>query len=173
MKIKGIIDECFGDYKKPAMYIAFPYCSFKCDLENGNQYCQNSHLVKEPDIEIAKEDLIKRYLSNDITQAIVLGGLEPLDSEVDVLSFIDCARRQFSIEDPIIIYTGYTEEELEKGTFGKIENFKIQKSYWDGIKNSKNIIVKFGRYRPNQEKHFDEVLGVWLANDEQYAKEFK
>lgn len=173
IKIKGIVDEDFCNYKLPSMYIAFPYCSFKCDIENGAQYCQNSHLASAPDIEISKEELVQRYVDNDITQAIVLGGLEPLDSEMDVLSFIDCARRQFGIVDPIVIYTGYTEDELEKGTFGKIDNFKLQKAYWENIKNSGNIIVKFGRFRPNQEKHFDEVLGVWLANKDQYAKEYK
>lgn len=34
----------------------------------------------------------------------------------------------------------------------------------------KNIVVKFGRYIPGQEKHYDEVLGVYLASDNQYAE---
>ena len=38
------------------------------------------------------------------------------------------------------------------------------------LKQFRNIIVKFGRYRPGQKPHMDEVLGVELANDEQYAK---
>ena len=171
MKIKGITDECFTDYKEPCMYIAFPNCSFKCDKENGNQYCQNSSLVNEPTIEVEKEDLLRRYIDNPITKAIVLGGLEPFDSELDLLAFIDCARRQFRIKDPIVIYTGYTENEIESGNFGKA-NREVQLSIWETIKNSGNIIVKFGRYRPNQEKHFDDVLGVYLASDNQYAKEY-
>ena len=173
MKIKGITDECFTDYDYPALYIAFPHCSFKCDIENGAPYCQNSQLASEPDIEISKEELIKRYLDNPITKSIVIGGLEPFDDVVDLLAFIDCARRQFEIKDPIVIYTGYDEKELEEGNFGRIHNFTIQKSYWENIKNSGNIIVKFGRFRPNQEKHFDKILGVWLASDNQYAKEYK
>ena len=172
MKIKGLVDECFGDYKMPAMYIAFPYCSFKCDLEIHKNYCQNSHLANSPSIEISKEEILHRYLSNDITEAIVLGGLEPFDSELELLAFIDCARRQFNIKDPIIIYTGYTEAELEDGNYGRGGNFKIQQEYWESIKNSGNIIVKFGRFRPNEQPHFDEVLGVYLANKEQYAKEY-
>lgn len=173
MKIKGITDECFSDYKVPALYIAFPNCSFKCDRENGGHFCQNSALAQEPDIEISKEKILQHYVENDITQAIVLGGLEPFDSEMDLLAFIDCARRQFNISDPIVIYTGYTEKELDEGNFGHAANFNVQKSYWENIKNCGNIIVKFGRYRPNQEPHFDEVLGVELASDNQYAKEFK
>ena len=33
-----------------------------------------------------------------------------------------------------------------------------------------NIIIKFGRFIPNREPHFDEVLGVNLASNNQYAK---
>ena len=33
-----------------------------------------------------------------------------------------------------------------------------------------NIIVKFGRYVPNQLPHYDNVLGIKLASDNQYAK---
>ena len=33
-----------------------------------------------------------------------------------------------------------------------------------------NIIVKFGRYVSNQEKHYDDVLGVYLASNNQYAE---
>ena len=58
MIIKGIIDECIGDYKKTSMYVAMPYCSFKCDKENGMSLCQNSNLSNEPNIEISFEDLI-------------------------------------------------------------------------------------------------------------------
>ena len=34
----------------------------------------------------------------------------------------------------------------------------------------KNIIIKYGRYIPNQTPHRDEVLGVNLASDNQYAE---
>lgn len=34
----------------------------------------------------------------------------------------------------------------------------------------KNIIVKFGRFIPNQHPHYDEVLGINLASDNQYAE---
>ena len=47
----------------------------------------------------------------------------------------------------------------------------LNKAYWNKIK-SYGIIVKFGRFRPNQEPHYDEVLGVNLISDNQYAKEF-
>lgn len=175
MKIKGITDECFTDYKLPVMYIAFGQCSFKCDIENGCALCQNSALTKEPDIYISKEYLIERYLNNPITKGIVLAGLEPFDSILDLVSFIECFRVKYECKDPIIIYTGYTEEELENGqyaiNYGKHPNAILAEN-WDYIK-SLGVIVKFGRFKPGEEKHYDEVLGISLISGNQYAKEFK
>ena len=173
MKIKGIIDEDFCNYKAPAMYIAFGHCTFKCDAENGENLCQNCKLVAEPDIEVSKETLIERYLSNPITSAIVLAGLEPLDDFTELFAFVDCARRQYHMTDPIIIYTGYTEEECMNGQFSNRE-LRIDKTFAEEWKLllKYGVIVKYGRFRPNQEPHFDEVLGVCLVSDNQYAKEY-
>ena len=173
MKVKGIIDEDLVNYKLPSMYIAFPSCTFKCDEENGCQYCQNASLIKEATIEIEKEELIERYLKNNLTGAIVLSGLEPFDSEFDLLPFIDCLRRQYGCKDPVVIYTGYTEEELETGNFGNNIARTVQKQYWAMIKSFGNIVVKFGRFRPGEEPHLDSILGVYLSSNNQYAKEYK
>lgn len=154
MKVKGIIDEDFLNYKKPSMYIAFPKCTFKCDKENKCQLCQNSNLVKKPDIEISIKNLVERYLENPITKAIVCCGLEPIDSWDDLLDLLK-EFRKFS-KDDFIIYTGYREEEIK-------DKIKILSEY-------KNVIMKFGRFRPNQKSHYDEVLGINLVNDEQYGK---
>lgn len=167
MRIKGITDECFSDYKDPALFIAFPSCTFKCDKENGCQLCQNSDLVNSPDIEITKEELIERFIFNPITKAIVLGGLEPLDSIVDVVSFIDCLRRQYGCHAPVIIYTGYTEEEVLGGYFG--DQPQTLRTFIDAILQHPNIIFKYGRFRPNQEPHLDPILGIKLSSPNQYA----
>ena len=173
MKIKGIIDEDFVNYKTAAMYIAFGHCTFKCDAENGQKLCQNCSLVLQPDIEVSKESLIERYISNPITKAIVLAGLEPLDDFIELFAFIDCARRQYHLTDPIVIYTGYTEEECINGQFSnsKLQKDKTFAEEWKMLLEY-GVIVKYGRYRPNQEPHLDEVLGVKLASDNQYAKEY-
>ena len=155
MIIKGIIDECIGDYKKTSMYVAMPYCSFKCDKENGMSLCQNSNLSNEPNIEISFEDLILRYKQNPLTEAIIFSGLEPLDSFEDINNFIKMFRL-FS-DDDIVIYTGYTENEI------------LTRFQGSAILREKNIIIKCGRYRPNQKPHYDELLGVNLASDNQYA----
>ena len=174
MKIKGIIDEDFINYKLPVMYIAFPSCTFKCDIENGSQYCINCGLVNEPDIEVSKEALIERYISNPISKGVVLAGLEPFDSFMDLFSFVDCFRRQYKLNDPIIIYTGYTEEECINGQFSN-SKMKIDKTFGDEWKMliKYGVIIKFGRFRPNEESHYDDVLGINLASNNQYAKEFE
>ena len=155
MLIKGLVDESFVDYKKPCMYIAFPKCSFKCDKEAGCSICQNSRLALEENFDISPIEIVSRYVKNDITKAIVLSGLEPFDSWTELCELIKTIR-QFT-EDEIIIYTGYNGDEIAKQT------------YWLG-NEYKNIIVKFGRFIPNQEKHYDEILGVELASPNQYAR---
>ena len=88
MLIKGFKDEDFVNYKKPSMFIGFPYCTFKCDKECGKQVCQNSALANSQGIEISIISLIDRYMNNPITEAIVCGGLEPFDTYQQLLEFI-------------------------------------------------------------------------------------
>ena len=157
MLIKGIIDEDFINYREACMTIMFPKCDFKCDKEYGIPVCQNSELAKQEDIEIHKYDLVERYLNNPITHAICMQGLEPLDSIHDVCDVIATMRYHYRRYDPIIIYTGYNRNEID--------------SYYLGwFKLCGNIIIKYGRYIPNQQPHYDEVLGVMLASDNQYAE---
>ena len=166
MIVKGIIDEDFINYKKPAMVIEFPYCSFKCDKECGRAVCQNSSLANEPNIEISHNKIINRFFENNISEAIVFQGLEPLDSFKDVLKLLAILHLPaFAVfQTDVVIYTGYTKEELQN----KI--YKDNISYLDKLKQYKNIIIKYGRYIPDQEPHYDEVLGVNLASDNQYAE---
>ena len=156
MIIKGLIDEDFINYKKPSMIIEFPYCTFKCDKECGQSVCQNSDLVNEPNIEINYDKLLTRYINNPITKAIVMQGLEPFDSFSDVMNLILWLRVKYKCLDDIVIYTGYTKEEI---------NWFIKY-----IEQYENIIIKYGRYIPNQEPHLDSILGVKLSSDNQYAE---
>lgn len=154
MFVKGIIDEDFVNYRKPSMTIEFPYCTFKC----GEANCQNSALNSAPNIEIEIKSIIDRYIKNPISESIVFQGLEPFDS-IDIFKLINKFRLVSS--DDIVIYTGYTEDELTEN--GDIEE----------LKKYSNIIIKFGRYIPGQESHYDEVLGVNLASDNQYARKIE
>lgn len=155
MKIKGLVEYDISNYYKPSMFIIFPYCTFKCDRECGRAVCQNSALIQEEIKNIKPKDLMERYVNNPLTKAIVCGGLEPLDSLQDLSNFIELAR--LFTDDDIVIYTGYTEE----------ESAEIIKEL---IPLANNLIIKFGRFIPDQESHYDEVLGVNLASPNQYAR---
>jgi len=155
MKIKGIIHEDFVNYKKPSMVIEFPYCGFKCDKECGQRVCQNSNLANSPTHNISIEKIVLSYLKNTITEAIVCQGLEPFDSEDDLYDLIRFFRKYSN--DDIVIYTGYTEEELS-----------AQTDYLTAL--YEDIIIKFGRFIPGKPSYYDETLGIFLASSNQYAK---
>lgn len=155
MKIKGIVNEDFVNYKKPSMFISTATCGFKCDKEAGIPCCQNSPLASQPDIEVEIPEIIASYLQNPITKAIVLGGLEPMDQFSDVVALIG-ALREAGNRDDVVIYTGYKPEEL---------TYKLSV-----LEQWPNIVVKFGRFIPNSENRYDDVLGVTLASKNQYAE---
>lgn len=150
MLIKQIVNEDLTNYKCPSMLIAMPRCTFKC----GEINCHNSPLANEPDIITYAYEIINRYKKNNLTKAIIFAGLEPLDSWEDVKMFVQLFREQSN--DDIVIYTGYNKCEI----YDKIR--------W--LQKYKNIIVKYGRYIPDQKPHYDCVLGVDLASDNQYAE---
>ena len=156
MKVKGVVDEDFVNYAKPSMFVSFPICSFKCDRENGCQCCQNMPLASMPDIDVDPKALVRRYLDNDITHAIVFGGLDPMDSFKDLLDVIHILRVDFGCDDDVVIYTGYDKQEVG--------------AYLKALSEYGNIIIKYGRFRPHQPRHLDPVLGVELASDNQYAE---
>lgn len=155
MKIKTIDDENFNHYKKPSMVIGFPICNWKCCLEANcdASMCQNSPLAQAKTIDIAEDTIYSRYAANPLTSAIVLAGLEPFDSFENMYSLISYFR-QYTFDD-IIIYTGYNKDEIQE----QVEKLKV----------FKNIIIKYGRFIPNQTPYYDEVLGINLASNNQYA----
>lgn len=156
MQVITIKEEDVVNYKDISMFIALPYCSGKCWRELGLDcsICQNEELRNQPIINIDVNDLIDKYDNNPLTSAIVFGGMEPFDSFEDIRCFIMNFRYRHT--DPVVIYTGYTEDEV-KEKFSPIYLYE-------------NIIIKYGRYIPNQKSHYDEILGVNLASDNQYAK---
>ena len=155
MKVKGIVEEDFVNYKKPSMFIIFPSCNWKCDKECGRQVCQNGALASEPIIEIEVDEIIKRYINNPISKALVCGGLEPFDNFTNLFELV--SRFREISDDDIVIYTGYKEIEIYDLVYLVLSKYK-------------NIIIKFGRYIPDKEEIYDELLGVTLASNNQYAR---
>ena len=153
MHVKQIVFEDFVNYKKPSMFIGFSKCSFKCDKEFGSCICQNSSLANSPSIEVSEKEIAERYISNPITSSIVCGGLEPFDTFEELINLITEIRNL--TDDDIVIYTGYKYEEIK-------DKINILKKFY-------NIIIKFGRYIPNSSKKYDDVLGIYLSSENQYA----
>lgn len=154
IKLKDLIYERFGDYKDPSLFLCAISCNWKCCKDNP-KICQNMEINNNPIHEISFEYLYKKYIENPITDAIVIGGLEPMLQYKEVIDLIDHFRDKHC-DDYFVIYTGYYEDEIED-----IINL---------LKQRKNIIVKFGRFIPNSKEKYDEILGVILSSDNQYAK---
>lgn len=161
IEVKGIIWEDMVNYKKISTTLMMPKCDFKCDKENGNQLCQNWELAAAPNIPVLINSFMRKYMDNPISEAIVLQGLEPLDSLIDSLT-VAAALKDFNCTDDFVIYTGYNKDELPERV---IQDFA---SIIPG-----HLIIKWGRYIPNQEPHYDKILGVNLASDNQYGELIK
>lgn len=146
-KLINITDETFQDYKKPAIYLAFPYCSMKCEG------CQNKDRLNDEVYNIENDAIIDRYLNNKLTSAFVFGGLEPLDSFGEVLQLVKDIRSK--TDDTIVIYTGYM--------YGEV-TYMAEK-----LLKYNNTIIKFGRYLPNSTCFVDSYLGVEIASSNQYT----
>lgn len=164
MKIKYLIDEDFINYKKPLMFIGTSYCDFKCNKECGKEVCQNQDLLTEPSIEISIEEIYERFISNPLTEAILFGGLEPFFLTEDILQYFDlikffCDNKK---EVDLIFYTGYYPKEIISILRG-LHAINISNG------NYCNIIVKFGRFIPDYPCRHDDLLGITLASNNQFA----
>lgn len=155
MRVRGIVAEDFCNYKVPSMFIVSTECDWKCCTEAGVdiQVCQNAPLVSTPITDIADDDIVSMYCSNPITRAIVVGGLEPI-LQIEELDALITAFRKNGCNDEFVIYTGYYPEEITS----EID-----------LLRGRNVIVKFGRYVPDTPSRFDDLLGVTLASDNQFA----
>ena len=111
-------------------------------------------LAKSPIITIDDDGLAYKYITNPLTSAIVYGGLEPLDQFDELLASIDAFRKV--TDDDIVIYTGFYPTEISE---------KISE-----LQKRSNIIVKFGRFKPNANHIYDKILGVELSSDNQWAE---
>ena len=154
MKILNVKVEDFTNYKKPSMFVGMGTCTFKCCKEAGisPEICQN-YILQYDSLELEPKTLVGYYMSNTITEALVIGGLEPFDTFIDLLALVDEFRRQ--TYDDIVIYTGYYPYEIT--------------TYLEYLTKYDNIIIKFGRFIPDCKKKKDKLLGVDLASSNQYA----
>ena len=142
--LKGVVMEDFVNYAKPSLFLITCKCDWKC-----------CHEVRQATKEFLISSIYKAYIDNEITKAVVIGGLEPILQFEEVLSLLDYFRKQ-NCNDDFVIYTGYYKEEIEK----EIEQ----------LKKYPNVILKYGRYKPNSVSRFDDILQITLVSDNQYAE---
>ena len=157
MQICAISLDDFIQYRKPSMFIGFPHCSFKWEkvYKNGKEkYCQISELANARKEDVDIDELLITYVRSNLMEAIVCGGLEPFDSWKDLKHLLKHFRDVS--EDDFVIYTGYNKDEI----VDKVEQ----------LKQYPNVIIKYGRFIPNSEKRYDDVLGITLASNNQYAE---
>lgn len=157
MRVKDIVDENFQDYKKPSMFISAISCDFKClrELRMDISVCQNMKACNLPTKCLELSRIYERYISNPITQAIIIGGLEPMLQFKEIYNLINYFR-DAKCKDDFVIYTGYYPSEIEKEV--------------SLLKTFDNIIIKYGRFIPNSNLKYDKVLGVSLSSENQYAE---
>lgn len=157
MRVKGIIEEDFVNYKVPSMFINTCFCDFKCCTELGLDVgvCQNSPLAQAPSKEISDEVIYEHFVNNSITKAVVIGGMEPMLQLDEVKSLIKLFRDNGD-DSEFVIYTGYYPEEITE----QLESLKPLGA----------IVIKFGRFIPDRPSRYDDVLGITLSSDNQFAK---
>lgn len=157
MRVKGIIEEDFTNYKQPSMFVNSCFCDFKCCTEIGMDVgvCQNAPLAQAPVKDIPNSVIFEHFVRNPITKAIVVGGMEPILQTDELISLIDYFRSS-GCDCEFVIYTGYYPEEIQ-------EQLSVLSGY-------KNITVKFGRFIPNKKSRYDDVIGITLSSDNQFAR---
>ena len=74
-----------------------------------------------------------------------------------IINEIEEIAKKYVVKIDVIIYTGFYREEIEE-TIDSLSRNKSNK-----------LIVKYGRFIPNSKKRYDNVLGVTLSSDNQYA----
>lgn len=150
------------DYKETSIYIAFPYCTGKCGDE-----CQNRHLRGiYPSLNVTASDIYRLYSNLKTHKAVVMAGLEPLDSFNDVLDIVEEFFSRIKPVD-IVIFTGYNYDEYKE----QFEEKLIQIVKGAKRPEGKKLIVKIGRYDnvnyPGS--WFCKTLGVNLATKNQFT----
>lgn len=155
INLLGMPKMVYGDYYKPSLYIPIGVsCNWKCCIEQGLDIsiCQNSKLNNI--VSIDSNDILSSVKNNKIVTAYVFSGLETMDNFKELLYLIAKIRIYNSFD--IVIYTGYYPNEVQ-------EEINMLKEF-------DNVIVKFGRFIANSEPRYDEVLGITLASNNQFAE---
>lgn len=164
MILLDIIEYDIVNYKDPAMFLIFSTCNgFKCEKEN-NEDCPNRSLSNMDKVLVSAESVFRRYSSQELTRAIVCGGLEPFDTPEDLIELITTLQNN-NFSDTLVIYTGYNKDETEVDSI--LLTLYKQKPCFD-------FVIKYGRYLKKQNRStYSDELGINLASSNQFAIKFE
>ena len=154
-----VVTDNVTDYKKTSLFLVFPYCSGKCGEE-----CQNKNLRKKKIKEFNNKDIITLYQSLNTHNAVVCGGLEPLDSFEELKQLIEDFAKFSSIKPvDFVIYTGYDN----------LTNFDLLQAWKNYAEPGSELIIKQGKYDINHKIPWhSKLLGVDLATSNQEVSVF-
>lgn len=157
MRLKSVVVEDFCNYRQPSLFLVTAFCDWKCCTEQGldTSVCQNAPLAAQPTQSISNVAIYNAFHENDITKAVVVGGLEPFLQADELYGLISYFRLRGE-SCYFVVYTGYEPHEIAD----EVKRFEPLG----------NIIIKFGRYIPNSTPVYDDILGVTLASSNQYAR---
>ena len=79
MKIKGLQDEDFTNYKKTSMFIGTSVCDWKCCNEQclDKSICQNSSLANKKKKNRSVYKVFRRNINNRVFDAFAVSGFDP------------------------------------------------------------------------------------------------
>lgn len=115
-------------------------------------------LAQAPSKDISDKVIYEHFVNNPITKAVVIGGMEPMLQLDEVESLIKLFRDNGN-DSEFVIYTGYYPEEITEQL--------------ESLKSLGTIVIKFGRFIPDRPSRYDDVLGITLSSDNQFAKKIK
>lgn len=154
IRLRGLLDLSYQDYKKASMVLITSFCDFKCWKGQKENPCQNSKLMESPLIKVGTYEIVHRYMKNPLSRALVFSGLEPLFQKYEVIGVVNSLREETN--DDIVIFTGYDLNEIDE-------------KFITDLKQHKNIFLKVGRFIPDRFSIYDSTLGITLASDNQYG----
>ena len=105
--LKGVIMEDFVNYAKPSIFLITCQCDWKCCHEANIpiSICQNEPIIRQPTKEFLISSVYKAYIENEITKAIVVGGLEPFMQFNEILSLLKYFRENNCWDDFVISFS--------------------------------------------------------------------
>ena len=162
--------KAFADYYIESLNATESYkiaynCSYNTARTNGARLLANANIKEYIDEVMSAKDESRIASQDEILQ--ILTDIARGVTEEEVVQFSQLGEELRTTRKPTI------KDRMGMSSIDYATLFKKEEilNHINWLQQFENIIIKFGRYIPNQGKHFDEILGIWLSSDNQYAEE--